>query len=471
MRSIVPILILLLLGWLGLGTWWHYTHCGAGSQLLAGDKGAKPAAVATTPPADAKPAVAAAAAAKPLLIRDGSKFTARAEEDFTFPRSNFKPNIPAKTENALRQLAAYLKNNPDRKLTLIGNYAGSENNTTRFSNLGIARADDVKRKLVTLGAPEGQLQTAGRKNDGIEFKNNLLYGGIGYQFANAPVAAATADAGNEGDGAGDGAGDGNATANVQLPPMVVTAPGLNIREKANITFPKSGFEVDKPLPPQVQGAYKKMGDYMTKNPDKNLKVTGVYGKDEKNESLLKTLGLARANNVKQELIKSGVDSKQIETADKLRPNLQYPNDKVLGGVTYEVVDAPKDDAANEAAAKLAQIEKDLKASPRNLYFETAKTQLIMDQDLRNYFTNLIYYMDKKGDVEVTVTGHTDNVGNEESNMKYGAGRAKFVKDYMVKNGAPNARIKSSSKGESAPIATNDTNEGKAKNRRVEVRLK
>ena len=150
-----------------------------------------------------------------------------------------------------------------------------------------------------------------------------------------------------------------------------------------------------------------------------------------------------------------------------------------GGVTYRISNAPPKPAANadgsagESAndARLAQIEKDLKAGPITVYFQTAKTELVMDAKIRKRFGDLIYYMDKKTDVEISVTGHTDNVGSDAANMKYGEGRAKFVKDYMVKNGSPVKRIASSSKGESAPIVANDTPTNKAKNCRVEVRLK
>ncbi|HMR42403.1 MAG TPA: OmpA family protein, partial [Saprospiraceae bacterium] len=68
------------------------------------------------------------------------------------------------------------------------------------------------------------------------------------------------------------------------------------------------------------------------------------------------------------------------------------------------------------------------------------------------------------------TGHTDNVGEADENMKLGARRAGAIKDILVKSGVNANQITTDSKGESQPVASNDTEEGRHDNRRVEVRL-
>lgn len=69
---------------------------------------------------------------------------------------------------------------------------------------------------------------------------------------------------------------------------------------------------------------------------------------------------------------------------------------------------------------------------------------------------------------VTATGHTDSIGTPQYNEKLGLRRAQAVKDYMVSKGVPADKIKAESKGETQPVATNKTKEGRAKNRRVEI---
>jgi outer membrane protein OmpA-like peptidoglycan-associated protein len=70
-----------------------------------------------------------------------------------------------------------------------------------------------------------------------------------------------------------------------------------------------------------------------------------------------------------------------------------------------------------------------------------------------------------GDVEID--GHTDNVGTTESNLNLSQKRAKAVVDYLVKKGVPKERFVVKSFGESQPIASNDTAEGRSQNRRIE----
>ena len=68
---------------------------------------------------------------------------------------------------------------------------------------------------------------------------------------------------------------------------------------------------------------------------------------------------------------------------------------------------------------------------------------------------------------VTLSGHTDNKGSAEFNLFLSGNRAKAVRDYLIKSGIPTTRITTLSFGLSKPIASNDTPEGRFKNRRVE----
>lgn len=71
----------------------------------------------------------------------------------------------------------------------------------------------------------------------------------------------------------------------------------------------------------------------------------------------------------------------------------------------------------------------------------------------------------------SVVGHTDDVGSDESNLAFGAARAKSVARILISNGIAAARITSDSKGEKEPVAPNDTEEGRHQNRRVVITVK
>lgn len=68
------------------------------------------------------------------------------------------------------------------------------------------------------------------------------------------------------------------------------------------------------------------------------------------------------------------------------------------------------------------------------------------------------------------TGHTDSIGTDAYNLKLSQRRANAVKAYLVQKGMDPNRIYVEGKGESQPIASNKTREGRAKNRRVEIEI-
>ena len=71
---------------------------------------------------------------------------------------------------------------------------------------------------------------------------------------------------------------------------------------------------------------------------------------------------------------------------------------------------------------------------------------------------------------IEISGHTDNVGDVEVNQRLSESRAKAVRAYLLKKGISGERVRAVGHGESQPIASNDTDEGKQKNRRTEVRI-
>jgi len=87
----------------------------------------------------------------------------------------------------------------------------------------------------------------------------------------------------------------------------------------------------------------------------------------------------------------------------------------------------------------------------------------------DYLTRLADYL-KSSRATVSITGHTDFVGETKNNISMGMSRANGIRDILVKKGVSKAQIKCKSLGESKPVATNDTALGRYKNRRVEIRI-
>jgi len=81
---------------------------------------------------------------------------------------------------------------------------------------------------------------------------------------------------------------------------------------------------------------------------------------------------------------------------------------------------------------------------------------------------IIEMMKQAKDIKLSVEGHTDSDGSNESNLKLSEARAKAVVEAITKGGIDAARLSSAGFGEEKPIADNSTSDGKAKNRRVEL---
>ena len=77
--------------------------------------------------------------------------------------------------------------------------------------------------------------------------------------------------------------------------------------------------------------------------------------------------------------------------------------------------------------------------------------------------------ESSGDEALTIVGHTDGIGSQDYNLGLGLRRADSVADYLISRGIPADRLDTETMGKVEPVATNETDEGRAKNRRVEIR--
>lgn len=119
-----------------------------------------------------------------------------------------------------------------------------------------------------------------------------------------------------------------------------------------------------------------------------------------------------------------------------------------------------------------EIEKDvqeiLQTAFENLEFETGK-DIIKEVSIPS-LSELAEVLVKKSEWKLQIAGHTDNVGNDQSNLVLSKKRAEAVKNFMISKGIDASRLFVLYFGETMPIADNDTPEGRQKNRRVEMTI-
>ncbi|MBL0176623.1 MAG: OmpA family protein [Ignavibacteria bacterium] len=137
------------------------------------------------------------------------------------------------------------------------------------------------------------------------------------------------------------------------------------------------------------------------------------------------------------------------------------------GLTIVERKAMEQDIVANAAVFSNDIRNTGHAAVYGILFETGKSALKPESDLA--ITEVAKLLKGDAGLKVYVVGHTDNAGVLESNMKLSQDRAAAVVQALVsKHGIAAARLRPFGAGPCAPVASNDSDEGKAKNRRVEL---
>lgn len=112
----------------------------------------------------------------------------------------------------------------------------------------------------------------------------------------------------------------------------------------------------------------------------------------------------------------------------------------------------------------------LAVTVRDLRFKTGSAEL--EEDSKKILDKLAVILLKPEHklYKISIEGHTDNTGSDEINNKLSADRANAAMNYLIKDGVPAGRLKSAGFGSSKPMASNDSEEGRKKNRRVEFNV-
>lgn len=105
---------------------------------------------------------------------------------------------------------------------------------------------------------------------------------------------------------------------------------------------------------------------------------------------------------------------------------------------------------------------------RNVFYDTDKYQL----NTASYteLDILVQFLSDNPKVEIEISGHTDNEGSEAYNLELSEKRARTVYEYLISKGINSSRLVYKGFGESQPVSTNETPEGRASNRRTEIKI-
>jgi len=244
-------------------------------------------------------------------------------------------------------------------------------------------------------------------------------------------------------------------------PLLSRMPNFHISDYKDTEFDSYKFIVDqnkKPVPVNVEGHKYYIEYYLNKGAAEpgELKIRRNI------QDALKKIGgkvLFDDNFNKTSTIVLQKEGK--ETWVEIR---SYNNLYRLTIVEKEVM---KQEVVADAAAMGNDINTTGHVSVYGIYFDTGKSEIKPESDAA--ISEIAKLLKNNGALKIYVVGHTDNVGSFDSNMKLSRDRADAVAKALAgKYGIAAARLKSYGVSSLSPVTSNDTEEGKAKNRRVEL---
>ncbi|MFN4145935.1 MAG: OmpA family protein [Runella sp.] len=252
------------------------------------------------------------------------------------------------------------------------------------------------------------------------------------------------------------------TAGYTVPPLNISdGTNLNLSSAMNFGFKKSLAE---PNYANVKKELDSLSAYLKANPSRKTTITGLFSSIEANPTSFADLGLARADAIKQYLMQTGVPEAQLATASRMVDLAFSPDDSTHGmEFGFMGLDLPKTEK------ELAEAEKHTTVfEPMDLYFNTGSSSYIVTSENQKFLKNAKTYLAENKDKKLLVTGHTDNVGSESSNLALSKRRAEDAKRALIKAGVSAKQIITDAKGQTSPKASNDTPEGRTANRRVSI---
>lgn len=256
-----------------------------------------------------------------------------------------------------------------------------------------------------------------------------------------------------------------ATLDANFVPFILNGSGINYQTHDNLKFLKNNPNVILPVSDSVAIGIGNLKTFLAANPKQKVTITGYATSDETNTTKFKNLGLARANDVKTLFVSKGLPEVQFATKGVIIDKWKMTADTLLGPTeyTFSTLDTTVDE--------WSLLKEKINTNPLILHFNTNESSENLSTEEKQKVADIAKYVEHFSDASILVSGHTDAVGNRDSNVALGQKRAEFTKNYLAKKGIDASRITTESKGPDEPIGENTTSKGKANNRRTVITIK
>ena len=274
---------LALVGWWGFATYWYVCHIKHHCEELTADTNV------SQPDTQPEPAKLPAS----FVVSDGSKNIVDVKDVFKARDKQAQVFVsPALQSGAVTELANYLKTNKDRELNVVGIYGQNEINPSKYADLGIARAEDIKTRLVALGIDGNRIKTSSEMRADYAAVQDTMYDCIAMNVA------------------------------------VTKAIEKDITIEPRIIYFETGKSTID-LTPELQAYIRNVKAYIQQKPDARIILTG-HTDDVGAEDINQKLGLQRAEKTRTELTKISIDANRVSLDSKGETQPLKPNNTADG---------------------------------------------------------------------------------------------------------------------------------------------
>ena len=389
---------------------------------------------------------------------------------------NFAYKLPLSKKNTTHLL---ISAGPYLSMFFNGKTASTQRNTTSFDTIHIIKSSNTSHDL-EVGKKEDSYRTLGygiNARAGLEIGNVTLSAFVSQGLDNLYYAAYSGTFKHRVYGASLGLWLGK----LKEPVIIKDKDGDGLTDDKDACPLEAGSAI-------TNGCPDKDADGVADNKDKCPGIPGLVkyegcpvpdsdmdGVDDEADKCPAVAGLARYNGCPiPDSDQDGVNDEEDkcpQTAGVAKYKGCPVPDTDHDGVNDEADQCP--DVAGLASNNgcpviKEEISKQVQFAAENIFFKLNSAEL-----LGKSFAGLdtvVAVLKQNPLISLTIEGHTDNTGSSAANLLISAKRAMAVKNYMVKNGVEASRITTNGLGQTQPIADNHTAAGRAKNRRVELKL-
>ncbi len=223
-----------------------------------------------------------------------------------------------------------------------------------------------------------------------------------------------------------------------------------------ITIKKNRKEI---FPSEDSKLYKyKINSFLIEHPKQEVHINSIYSPQE--DVSIPNIGIQRAQEVEKKLLAIGVPSEKIVKKSIIKNSIFSEKNHYTNGFyfTFEELDIERVNRKINSKPKI-----------RIVYPKFSESGIAVNSDLKSLLTDLKHYFIEHPNKKVDIVGHTDNIGNSSDNYTIGLKYAQQARWYLInKGGIKKTSLIVSSKGESEPLDSNSSKQGRNENRRIEI---